>query len=386
MAQLRLFQERVAGNSPSKAGFTVRGGGRSVRNYIIGTEADPVTTVGEIHQGIIEMMGDTGYHSDNLRIKRTLPLADPEYYWMFCEGIGDIAGIGRPTLEASDPSGSLEAPPVDYVATYPQYGFSGCTFSPRPYAVVQDEAIPTTTLEWRDVEGTAFSGDYAMEWLRFVDVETIPGGEYITAQAGQFLFDVNSGLRPDGVAAGAGQLRMFVAKKTIKMTWFQVPYAYIDPTTNLLNTYIGYTIGKVNQYDWWKWEKGTLLLEGVMVNRYTPIVPVATLVSPDDSDVAFSTEKLCDITFMFSHVNPPLGKDSADAAGTPRTPSILSSPGPVQVVQQGHNYVPYAHQMGWFYAKTNIPGYSHATNRPIYPSMSYHHLFTNPAAFPPTAV
>ena len=380
--------ETIGGQSPSAAGFTIMGGGRSVRNYIIGDDGQsgaaahpPVTDTVELFDAIVELMGETRvYDSSELHLSRTLPLADPIFQWMFCESIGSLSGRGRPTQTASNPLGILEAPTVDYAAFYPCWLFSGVNFTQRPYAVISDSSIPEDEVEWVTEDGFDGTNGYAEEWLRFVDVEDIPAGEYITAQAGQFIFDVNSSLAPNSRPAGVGQLRMLLKRRMIKMTWFQVPYNYIDlgpfATTPDDESWIVRAIGKVNQRDWWLYPKGTMLLEGIGVSRYTPVVPqvLSWRGGPFGGGVGFSNQKLCNITFFFSFFNPPLGKDSA---GNPAEPSIPIRE--IQDVTRGWNLVPYAHMGGFYYVKTKaLSGFSDASNRPIYQSFPMELCFTNP--------
>ncbi len=376
--------ETIDGKSPSQAGFSIRGAGRSVRNYIIGDDGNGQHTringTSEIYSSVVEILGETRTHEDGIRLKRTLPLADPVFQWLICESIGNVAGLGNPGAAiASNPYGILEAPTVDYFALYPAYAFSGVTFTPRPYASLKDDDIPTGTLVYTDVEGTTQTSDYAQEWLRYTDVETVPAGEYITAQAGQFVFDVASGFSPDGRPAGNGQLRMFVKRKMIKVTWYCVPYEYIDTGDSSLPSWIELGLGCVNQFDWWNYKAGSMLLEGVMVNRYTPAVP-KSIVWNGSGLVSYANQKLCDISFMFSHLYPVIGKDTLkifglEAGGNRATPR---APKNDNVIQAGHNLVPYAHQMGWFYARTKIPGYTASDNQPLYPSFPFQLLFANP--------
>lgn len=393
MANLRLFMERYSGRSSSKAGFTMRGGAKSVRNFVIGDDGQvsggspvnaPVTSSTEVYDAVKELMGYTEPHEDGTKLKRVLPLGDPFWQWLYVESIGSITGVGRPTLTASNPFGILEAPTLDYYMLQPCYEFNDVTFSQRPYATLSDDAIPTGSIRYADLEGVESDKTYAQEWLRYVDVETVPGAEFITAQAGQFLFDVASTSAPDGRPAGTGQLRMLVKKKVIRMTWYQVPYAYVEGS-GTQETYIMQALGCVNQYDWWKYPRGSMLLEAVGVNRYSPILPKMTgNLSGTTTTATFANEKTCDITFIFSYLNPPLGKDAAGNAATPSTPTgplpgpIFGDPGPIQVVQAGHNLVPYAHQMQWFYARTRMSGYANASNRPIYPSIPMQLIWTNP--------
>jgi hypothetical protein len=371
MADLRLYMETTAGVSPSTASVSVRGGLKSVRNYIIGQDGqtatghEAITDPIEVTDAIIELTGSTHTHNDGYRLKRVQPKADPFFWWCYCEGISDIRGVGRPSQFTTDGPGIFEASLISKSAMYPGWRFGGCSFTPRPFAVLKDDSIPTGVTSIYRENGTVQSDvTYAQEWLRYVDVETIPSGEYVTANAGRFIFDVAASAVPHGKSAGNGQLRMFLKKKTIKMTWYHVPELYVNTQDPTIESYIDRTIGKVNQYDWWNYGKGTLLLEGINVVRYTPIVP--DVLEWSGSAGVFANQKLVDITFFFTEMNPTRG--AAELAVTTGT----------QDVPHGHNLVPFAHTSSWYYVKTQVPGHAASSGRPIIPSFPYQFLFTNP--------
>lgn len=396
MPNLRLYMERATGRGPSKASFSVMGGGKSTRTYLIGKDGvdegdddvahSPITSATEVYNTLVELMGNTTTYANSEtlasadpRLKRVLPMADPFFQWLYCESIGNVTGIGRPSMVESSPYQILEAPCIDNVAFYPGYEFSDVTFTQRPYTLLQDDEIPIASIEWDPIEAAVtVPKPYPYEWLRFVDVETVPAGEYITAQAGQFVFDVASGLSPNSISAGSGQLRMLLKKKTIKMTWYHVPYAYVETGNTSITSYIQEGIGCINQHDWWIYPEGTLLLDGIHVVRYAPLVPKISAYGVSgataESTTVLSSQKLCNITFLFSFWNPPLGKDLAGNSATP-TVSARS-----QIVQAGHNLVPYAHAMQYYYVKTtNLnAAFTNAINRPIYPSFPFQLLFANP--------
>lgn len=395
MPDLQTYMERVAGVSPSHAGFNRRGGGVSHYSIMIGDDGQQdnngnpvnpaITDSSQVYKAIIEILGATHTHPDGYRLNRTLPKADPFYHWLFADEIGEIRGKGKMQKLVSTPVGNEEAPPLDNVAFYPLYEFSPVVFTPRPYAVVQDDHIHVDALaSWVNPAGTPrVDLGYAEEWLRYTDVERIPVNEYLTAQMGQFVIDAGyQGLgpvypSPNDRAAPNGQIRMLVQKEGIKVTWYEVPYAYVNTGDSLVQSYFSMGLGCINQFDWWDYPRGTLLFEAMQVVRYTPPVPNITFW---DGDTAiFAANKLCDITMIFSFMNPPLGHDDAGNVATPTVPAGMpNDPGPIQIVQAGHNLVPYAHMMEWFYARTKITGYSSANNRPIFPSFPFQKLFTNP--------
>lgn len=386
MADLRLYMEKIAGESPSTAGFTRMGGGKSHRIYYIGDDGqrdgsgnpvhDEIESASEVYDAVIDLMGETKLHSDGFRLNRKLPKADPFWQWLFVDEIANITGLGRMTQVVSTPGQQLEAPAIDYVAFYPGMRFD-VNFTPRPYALIQDGQIATGTVNWANQRGVETTTTYAEEWLRYTDQESIPGGEYITAQSGQFLIDVAAGVAPNNIPATGGQLRMFVASEGIKITWYEVPYSYVDSGDYLTPSYLMQGLGCVNQYDWRKYGKGQLMLESIGVQRYTPTIPQVQIW--DGNRAVFTNNKLCNITFIMKYTDRGIGKDINGNDATPTVPAAYpATAGPIQTVQTGWNLVPYAHMMSWFYAKTRILGYSEANNRPIFPSFPFQLLFTNP--------
>lgn len=398
MANSRLYMEKAGGRSPNTASFSIQGGAKTSRTFYIGDDGqrDPfgavihtaVTSITEVHNAIKEILGHSERHDDTLRIKRTRPMADPEYYYLHAESIGNIAGIGRPTLTAAHQGLFQESPQVDNFQLYPCYEFSGVCFTQRPYRILPDSAITTGSLIYADENGDEDDLSFAREWFRYVDVETIPSSEFLTAQIGNMKFNVASGSAPDDRTAGSGQIRMLMRKKLIKITWYQVPYNYIDGSVGdvLLgaDSYIYKAIGCVNQYDWWRYKKGTMLLEAVGVQRYSPLFPTPIEdvdLNADGAEVfSVANAKLSNITFVFSYTNPPLGDDADGNEATPTIPAhILGYAGPIQTVPAGHNLVPYAHQMQWFYAQTqDLENFTRASRRPIYPSFPMQLIFTDP--------
>lgn len=394
MADARLWMEAVKGQSPTSGTCNIRGAGKTQSRWYIGQAGDstrtPVTTLNEFYKAKLELLGTTYPHSDGVRLRRLLPKADPFIQYYYCEEI-KWQGQGRPTTSAATPLGQLEAPSFDNVTIYPTYAFD-CTFSPRPYAIIQDGTIPSGTKTWYGDGGATTAQnygafDYAEEWLRYTDIEVLPGGEFITAQGGQFLVDVASGQKPNSVSAIQGQVRLFVKKSGLRLTWYQIPYSYVDPSlsptrSNSLGSYIMAALGHINQYDWWNYPKGTLLLEAVGVSRYSPVVP--NPIPWAGSTQIISNAKLCDITFIFSNFNPtnnvvgqsPLSY-GLDALGANAVPSATATLNP-NVIPAGHNLVPVAHMMSWYYAKTFFSGLPDCSNRPIYPSFPYQLLFSNP--------
>ncbi len=127
------------------------------------------------------------------------------------------------------------------------------------------------------------------------------------------------------------------------------------------------------------------MLEAIGVQRYTPPVPKVSYWNGNRA--VYAAEKECNITFVFVHLDPPLGLDDPAHNGVgvpatpavPRPPPLAASGGPgANAIQQGHNLVPYGHMMSWYYARTEVSLFANASDRPLFPSMPFELLFSNP--------
>lgn len=373
------YRERIAGRSPNTAGFSQRGGGKATHRVIIGDKGDganAITSVAQLHDAMREILGYVEPDSDGFRLHRVAPKLHPLYPWLAAEEITEIVGLGRPTKTEAEADHQFSVDPFEEFALYPAYELN-VSFSPRPYVFAQDSEVDTASLTWTKQDGTTATPTYAKEWIRNLEVTAEPGGRYIVAEAGQFQFDVASTLAPDTYNAGKGQLQMFIPEAPVKMTWYQVPWEYVDAFDSAgarIDSYIQQALGCINQHEWMGYDPGTLLLDAVHVARYVQPVPQTDYAA---DTVVFAPRFLCDITFLFKFLDPPLGKDSAGNAATPRTPP--TPPGPGQIITAGWNRVPYAHRYGWYYARTTgQAGFTDVTNKPLYPSFPMQLCFTNP--------
>ncbi len=374
------YNERIAGRSPNTGGFSNAGGGRWIRKIIVGDKGDglnAITDIGTLHNIVREILGTTVKHEDGYRIRRELPKALPEFPWLYADRISDIVGIGRPTKTTS-PVTQLTAGPWDEFALYPGYELT-VECIPLAYPLDSDDNIRTDSLTWTFPDGTtnwvkSIGGTvngpftYAKEWYRFTTFERAPSAEWITAEAGQFQFDVNSSEDPDGFNASKGQIKQLVPQGALKVTWHRVPSAFVDTTTT--DTYVQAGLGHINQNEWAGHPAGTLLYTAVSVNRYQPPIPDFAYFL-DSANIA--PQLLCDIQFIFLERDPHLGKDALGNTATP------SAPPNANAIQKGWNLQPLAHMGSWYYAMTTgITGFTDANNKPAFPSFPFELLFTNP--------
>lgn len=413
MTDIELYKERVAGRGTWSATFTPYGTGKWTRTYIIGDDGSgnypPVLSAKYLVSVLEDFIGSTKTHPDGVRLQRKLPKSDPFFPHCVCESV-TVSGIGPYVVVDSDLYGILEVPPVR--KTYLQRGYEiTATFTQVPYRILSDSAVPVQMLPliederdyphyWQEIDGTTvidpLKALYAPEWLRYVDVEVHPHTEVITANAGQYVFDVagredpnGNGPVPDGFSAGVGHIKSNIRTKTILMTWYMVPFEYVEPEDPSVRSWITSAIGCINQFDWWVYPKGTLYLDSVLVaRRYTPPFPaLAPVISGYGGYLTgyFENKKLCDLQFKFVYRNPPREGVNWDGSGTwkkaPRRPLSKrdGGPGATQAVQAGHNLVPFAHTNEFLYIKSkNVDGYVGQKDRPLYPSFPFQLLFTNP--------
>lgn len=292
----------------------------------------------------------------NGKLTRTLPIAHPQFPWLFAESV-NVTGVAFNEKVAADPS--LEAPSLPSFAKYQLYKLD-IQFVTRPYAVLDNDEIEIRPVSWIDDNGVAQFGSYANEYIRFCDYDGQPSAEYITAQQGQFKFQAAgvAGANNPNEATIPGQIRLLQNKSTIKFTWYQVPFSIIEPIDRP-TSYIEDAIGHVNQLDWYGWNAGTLLLVAVNYRRYVPVNPGFDAWYESN---AVSTAKLVDIEFTFQRFNPATD------------PAFPPPPRPQDKVTAGHNLLPWFGSGGryHYYAESTIGG------RPPYPSFPFQLLFTDP--------
>lgn len=372
MADLISYREATPTISTSTGGLSRMGGGRWVETRFIGEDTQAgiaaFANFQQLRLSIREIIGFTEPHSDGIRLHRQIPKKHGIFPNLYAERLSQIQGIGR-AIQLASITDNNAGSPFDSTALYPTYKL-GIEYAPLVYNFAEDSDISTSTLNWTKPDGSVEANlNYAKEWYRYMRPEFSPAAEYIDAQAGQFLFDVATGLNPNGLPAGPGQLKMLVQKSALTLTWHEVPFKYIFQTG--VTSYVERILGFVNQFDFIGYPAGTLLLFGVNIADYDPPFPSESLFL--DSTTIFSYNRLCNVKFLFLLKNPALGKD---ADGNPATPG---NPLNDNVIQAGHNLVPFAHTGEWYFAKTlAISGFTQASNRPIFPSAPFELLFTNP--------
>lgn len=335
--------------SPSKSSFQTDGG-TATMDFIVER-----SKLGDVISGIL---GTVEKANDGTgMLKRSLPAAHPYYDWLFASKITNIEGIqpsGRALGETYQRDKSINYI-YDFV-TYTKYKIS-VQFEPRPYLMMSDDDLrgKKRDVKWyynTNDDFTNFSDP--MEYLRFVDIECEPAAEFLSSPQGQFLFKTSNGAAPNNLPVSnqnGGGVNILVVKRKVKFTWFFVPYEIV------FRQNVTDGLGKVNQYEFFGFPAGSLLLEGTEVKRYPP---PSQLVANDPVNKSSVLSKLCDITFVFNCMM----QGEKDLSGVIPAATGFKIP-------YGHNLVPRAGELKYYFVECNFSG----SSRPIYESYPMERLF-----------
>lgn len=302
---------------------------------------------------------ETARASSSGRIHRTNPAAHPLYQWHFCRDFDNIQGVSFQEKVETDPEGLLEVPGYPFATKYQLYEIQA-RFEPRSYPMLMDANIPSYTLTWYDADGASQSRTAYREWWRNVTWVSSPAAEYLTADKGMNTFSIPTpitGSPSDGASAGVGVIRKLIPGTVWHARWHYVPYSYVLSTQSYFSRYIGH----VNQTEWEGFPAGHALLQAVSIDDIEP-VPFPEFYSYGGA-VHPSQEKTCSVTFVILEAN--------------RTAAVTVVPTNPNHIAAGHNVVPWAGDMKYYYCeafKTGGPG----TGVPIYPSTVFELLFQNP--------
>lgn len=320
-----LFQ-RCDDLSPGRAGFGVEGG-RAEELYI---SRDSVTAQ-EIKDALLEILGDVSIGPGYLI--RTLPKAHPMFPWLLASSV-EIQGVGHQDTRLGETSVEVEVEDGDIresssmTDSYLQYVKTQLkvSFTPRPYALIDDDAITAEEITWTKPDGTTETAVDSHEYERFTDQELDDNPQIATAQHGQMWFRT-SGEEPEGYPF-SGHPYTILPDGEFRLIWYQVPYTIFLDSTHPMRRFVGH----VNQSEFFDQPAGSLLYMGAKARRYTPCVPAYRLVG---SKIGYSSEKLCDITFRF--------------AWTSRTTDAPPDTGNANWIASGHNIMPYWKFREFFY-------------------------------------
>jgi len=358
------ISEKIASISPGVSSLSIEGDSRATLTYIIngpGMDLNPENPLALFCQ---QALGDTKINTTDGSLIRTPPMTHPQFRWLYADRISSIKGIGlerKNTEPDSDllswdtnASASWQYIPPYYVV-YDKYEVV-VEFSTKPYLVVSDAAIDKLNEEYEGVyridggDGTyymddgsqnAASGNPIREYRRFSTYTTESSAEYLTMKGGAYKFDSDVE-QVNGQTIVGFYGKTLVPKVVFKLTWFQVPYEFVDPT-NDASTNIYEALGRVNQNYFYGFEPGELLFTGFTNTQ--KIRNQFDVISYNLSDLADlpTLESLLytDITFNFLYI--PIF--STDVNGDPYpsddegnyAPAGVINPDNLSYINAGHN-------------------------------------------------
>lgn len=353
------ISEKISGISPGVSSLSIEGDSRATLTYIIngpGIDLDPENPLALFCQ---QALGDTKINVNNGSLIRTPPMTHPQFRWLYADRISSIKGMGFerkiPEETNSDllswdtnASASWQYIPPYYVV-YDKYEVV-VEFSTKPYLVVSDEVMDNLNEEYPG-EYKIDGGDdiYYMddntqnivlehpirEYKRFSTYTTESSAEYLTMKGGAYKFssDVEE---VNGQTIVGFYGKTLVPKVVFKLTWFQVPYEFVDPT-NDASTNIYEALGRVNQNYFYGFEPGELLFTGFTNTQ--KIRNQFDVVSYNLSDLADlpTLESLLytDITFNFLYI--PIFSYDVDGDPYPSEPAGIINPDNLSYINAGHN-------------------------------------------------
>lgn len=300
------------------------------------------------------------------RLVRTIPLAHPEFNWLYASKVDRVVGIGAAGAKDAEDSivsltDDLERNMPKFFVVYEKYRVS-VTFESRPYLLINDTQM---TPYWNQVSYYSPTGggknyrDYA-EYLRYTRIKYEPNAQLLPSNNGSFFLhspDLPGGLpQPISQANGAGP-RITVVKNAVKITWFYVPYKMVTSKT------IQQAYGRVNYQssgNFFGFPDGSLLFLGMEINDYPGPTPTKTIDLNAITESVYDN-KYCDITFVFEQFEVAQEMQADIPGGVPGW-----------VVPKHHNMLPHSGLMRYCYCcNSNDP----ATGQPIYYSYDMRRLF-----------
>ena len=321
------ISEKISGISPGVSSLSIEGDSRATLTYIIngpGVDLDPENPLALFCQ---QALGDTKINEADGSLIRTPPMTHPQIRWLYADKIYDKYEV---VVE----------------------------FATRPYLVVSDAAIDKLNEEYEGVyridggDGTYYMDDGSQnvavgnpirEYRRFSTYTTESSAEYLTMKGGAYKFVsdvVDPPVNNQTIVGFYG--KTLVPKVVFKLTWFQVPYEFVDPT-NDASTNIYEALGRVNQNFFYGFEPGELLFTGFTNTQ--KIRNQFDVVSYNLSDLADlpTLESLLytDITFNFLYIpifsydvdgNPYPSDDDGNYA-----PAGVINPDNLSYINAGHN-------------------------------------------------
>ena len=362
------YWERIDSVSPSQASFGPDGGSASM---------EFIVSRGNIGYVLADILGSAIINA-NGSLSRVLPLAHPEYNWLYASKITSLQGIGAAgAYDAQNSTLSLQDD-VDrklpsFLAVYEKYKI-GVQFETRPYLVLSDAqtwqyAAPRSHYDTQGFQQMFM--DYG-EYRRFSKMVRTPTAEFLASNNGTFFFqspDLPGGLaQATSATTGAGP-QIVVMKSKVVVTWFFVPYRMVTSIN------IRQASGRINWHSeagqagaFFGFEQGALLFEGIEIAEYpgpfpTSLVNFGVPPGSDLIDASIYNNKYCDVSFIFSEFTVPT---EMQARGPINNLGIFGA------IYEHHNRLPHVGLMKYLYVCNNFQA---ATGLPIYWSYNMKKLF-----------
>jgi hypothetical protein len=357
------ISERLQSSSPGGASFSYDGNSRASMTYIIDGFGTALDSSGPLVIFCNQALGTVNIDDTDGSLTRTPPMAHPQYRWLYADKISSIKGIGLLRSDEEDPNSPLISFPTDaqnsyqltapYFAVYKKYEVV-VEFGPRPYLPIGDQAmnlledefpneyqiVDDTVYHKDNGEAVTIDGNPYREYMRFTTFTSETSAEYMTLKGGAMQFvsdydgDPQGTLKIDGVEIPGFFGKTLLPKTTLKMTWFDVPYAFVDPT-QWASTNIYQALGRVNQHWFYGYAPGELLFVGFsnnqkMRNQFDQWDYTSAEYLPQ-----LHQTLLTDITFQFLYI--PI--KSYDKTGNiyPESPTGIVNPDNESYVNAGHN-------------------------------------------------
>ena len=367
---LKSYWERIDSMSPSTAAFGMDGGSAQI-DFIVNRD--------NLQSFLKNMLGDAKINA-NGSLNRTIPMAHPEFNWMYASRINSFQGIGAAGISSSGNTlvsitDTVERNIPEFVALYEKYRIS-VQFEPRPYLLLTDAQTHQYKNQTHSIDtggNMVVYDDYA-EYLRYTRIEFEPSAELLPSNNGSFFW--HSPELPGGfpqainAAIGAGP-KIVVVKNKVKITWFFVPYKLVT-NINFKQAYgrINYELPPIPPFviPFFGFEAGSLLFEGLTVNDYPGAFPATTVdfgAPPNTEKINESiyANKYCDIVFNFSNFQVPPELRANSPVG-----ALFN----LNVISENHNRLPHPGIMKYAYScNAAVP----ANGRPIYWSYNMSKLF-----------
>lgn len=354
------ISEKIASTSPNSTSISIDGDARASMTYIVnGINENLEIETNPLSLFCQEVLGKTEINTVDGSLKRTPPMAHPQFRWLYADRISSIRGIGLERKVEGDITTdllSVDTSPATswqyvapYFVVYDKYEVT-VEFSARPYLVVSDETMDALNEEYPGdyridgADGTyymddgsqnAASGNPIREYERYTTYVTEPSAEFLTMKGGAYKFSSDvSQVNNQTIVGFYG--KTLLPKVVLKVTWFQIPYQFVDPA-NDASTNIYEALGRVNQNEWFGYEPGELLFTGfTSTPKMKQQFDFNSYALSDVMDLPTLDSLLyADIVLSFLYI--PVFSTTTSGTPYPSSPAGVINPDNESYINAGHN-------------------------------------------------